>query len=44
VERLGADPERLSIIGSWRDTLDDTEVLRLLRDYNAGRPTLHSRQ
>jgi len=41
LERLDADEELLSIIGSWRDTLDDREVLSLLRDYNAGRPTLH---
>jgi hypothetical protein len=34
LERLGAEPELLSIVGSWRDTLDDTEVLALLRRYN----------
>jgi hypothetical protein len=39
-----ADEELLSIIGSWRDTLDDREVLSLLRDYNSGRPTLHRAQ
>jgi hypothetical protein len=38
-ERLDADEERLSIVGSWRDTLNDATIL--LRDYNAGRPTLH---
>jgi hypothetical protein len=27
MERLGADLELLSIIGSWRDTLDDAEVI-----------------
>ena len=43
LERLRADAELLSIAGSWRDTLNDAEVLRLLRDYN-GRPTHHSRQ
>jgi hypothetical protein len=42
LEDLGAGPELLSIIGSWGDTLDDAEVLRLLRDYNAGRPPLRS--
>jgi hypothetical protein len=31
----------LTIIGSWRDTLGDAEVLSMLREYNAGRPTLH---
>jgi hypothetical protein len=35
LERLGADPELLAIVGSWRDTLDDAEVLALLRRYNA---------
>jgi hypothetical protein len=33
MERLGADPMLLSIIGSWGDTLDDEEVLALLRDW-----------
>ncbi len=44
LKRLGADEELLAIVGSWRDTLDDAEVLSLLRDYNAGRPTLHRAQ
>jgi hypothetical protein len=35
LERLGADEELLSVVGSWRDTLDDAEVLALLREYNA---------
>jgi len=35
LERLGADEELLAIIGSWRDTLPDEEVLALYRDYNA---------
>ncbi len=42
LEDLGAGPELLSVVGSWGDTLDDGNVLRLLRDYNAGRPTLRS--
>jgi hypothetical protein len=42
LEDLGAGPELLAVIGSWGDTLDDGNVLRLLRDYNAGRPTLRS--
>jgi hypothetical protein len=29
LERLGADEELLAIIGSWRDTLPDAEVLSL---------------
>jgi hypothetical protein len=39
---LGAGPELLSIVSSWGDTLDDPAILRMLRDYNAGRPTLRS--
>jgi hypothetical protein len=35
LEELGADSERLSIIGSWYDTLNDAEILALLRRYNA---------
>jgi hypothetical protein len=41
VADLGAGPELLSIVGSWGDPLDDSMVL-MLRDYNAGRPTLRS--
>jgi len=41
LERLGADEELLSVIGSWRDTLDDAEVLTMLRDYNATGKALH---
>jgi len=44
LERLGADEELLAIIGSWRDTLPDDEVLALLRDYNATGKALHQRQ
>ncbi len=35
LERLGADAELLSIVGSWGDTLDEAEVLSMLREYNA---------
>jgi hypothetical protein len=35
LERLGADPELLSIVGSWRDTINDAEVFALLRRYNS---------
>jgi hypothetical protein len=44
LERLDAGPELLAIVGSWRDTLPDADVLRMLREHNAGRPTLHPRQ
>jgi hypothetical protein len=44
LERLDADAELLAIVGSWRDTLPDADVLRMLREYNAGRPTLHRAQ
>jgi hypothetical protein len=32
LKRLGADAGLLAIIGSWRDTLGDAEVLSLLQD------------
>lgn len=35
-EDLGATPELLSIIGSYGDTLDDSEILSMLQQYNAG--------
>jgi hypothetical protein len=41
LERLDADAELLSIVGSWRDTLSDEEVLRLLENYNATGRALH---
>jgi hypothetical protein len=41
MERLGAGPDLLAIVGGWRDTLSDPDVLRMLQEYNAGRPTLH---
>jgi hypothetical protein len=44
LEQLGADEELLAIVGSWRDTLSDAQVLSMLREYNAGRPTLHRPQ
>jgi hypothetical protein len=34
-ELLGADRELLGTIGSWGDTLDDVEILRLLKEWNA---------
>jgi hypothetical protein len=44
LERLGADEDLLSIVGSWRDTLDDVEVLALLRAYNTTGKVLHRPQ
>jgi hypothetical protein len=44
MERLGADVELLSIVGSWRDTLDDAEVLASLREYNRSGRVLHQPQ
>jgi hypothetical protein len=43
-ERLDAGPELLAIVGGWRDTLPDADVLRLLREYNAGMATLRRPQ
>jgi hypothetical protein len=37
--RLGAKSDLLCIIGSFRDTLDDAEVLEMLKEWNAGQPT-----
>jgi hypothetical protein len=33
LEVLGADRELLGTIGSWGDTLDDAEVLSLLKEW-----------
>ena len=41
-EVSGAPPELLGIIGSHGDTLDDDEVLSMLRDWNAGRRSFRS--
>ena len=41
LERLGTAAELLDVVRSWRDTLDDGEVLARLREWSAGRPTLH---
>jgi hypothetical protein len=35
-ELLSADSGLLATVGSWGDTLDDLEVLRLLKQWNAG--------
>lgn len=36
MKQLGAPPELLAIIGSYGDTLPDSEILALLKGYNAG--------
>ncbi len=33
-EKLGADMELLSLFGSYKDTLEDNEILELLEEYN----------
>jgi hypothetical protein len=35
LEMMGAHPFLLGIAGSWGDTLDDDEVLDMLREWNA---------
>ena len=37
LETLGANKHLLGIVGSWGDTLDDSEVLELLKPWNSGR-------
>jgi hypothetical protein len=34
MERLGAPPRLLAVIGSWGDTLSDEAVLALLKEWN----------
>ena len=34
VEKHTDEPDILSIIGSWRDTLSDADILQMMRDYN----------
>jgi len=36
LEFLGADKYLLCTVGSWRDTLPDEQVLKELREWNAG--------
>lgn len=38
------DIDLLCIIGSYNDTLDDSDILSLLRDWNAGRAVLNEVQ
>ena len=44
MERSSADPELLSIVSSYGDTLDDEEILALLQVYNATGQVLHQPQ
>jgi hypothetical protein len=41
LEQLSADPELLAVVGSWRDTLDDDEILTHLRSFNRAGKVLH---
>jgi hypothetical protein len=41
LEQLSADPELLAAVGSWRDTLDDEEILEHLRSFNRTWRMLH---
>lgn len=41
LENLGADPQVLAVIGSYGDTLDDKEILSLLKSYNETGKVLH---
>jgi hypothetical protein len=45
LQSLGADNELLSVIGSYGDTLDDDDVLALLKSWNArALPVARTRQ
>jgi hypothetical protein len=44
LEQLSADPELLAAVGSWRDTLDDEEILEHLRSFNRTGRMLHKPQ
>jgi hypothetical protein len=44
MERLGADPDLLAIVSSYGDTLDDIDVLTLLREHNETGKILHQAQ
>ena len=43
VRALGADVDLRSIVDSWQETLDDEQILGMLRDWNAGRPVFARR-
>jgi hypothetical protein len=44
LEQLSADPDLLAVVGSWRDTLNDDEILEHLRSFNRGGKVLHKSQ
>jgi hypothetical protein len=44
LEQLSADPELLAVVGSWRDTLNDDEILGHLRSFNRTGKVLHRPQ
>jgi hypothetical protein len=44
LEQLSADPELLAVVESWRDTLNDEEILAHLRSFNRTGKVLHRRQ
>lgn len=45
LERLGADPELLSVIGSWGgNEITEEQVLMYLKDYNETGAVLHREQ
>ena len=43
LELLGANHELLAAVGSWGDTMDDSEVLRLLREWNTAEEKLRQK-
>jgi hypothetical protein len=40
IRDLGADIDLRSIVDSWQETLDDDQILDLLRNWNAGLPLI----
>jgi hypothetical protein len=44
LKQLSADPELLAVVGSWRDTLNDDEILEHLRSFNRTGKVLHKSQ
>jgi hypothetical protein len=44
LEQLSADPELLAVVGSWRDTLNDDEILEHLKSFNRTGKVLYKPQ
>jgi hypothetical protein len=44
LEQLSADPDLLAVVGSWRDTLNDDEILEHLRSFNRAGKVLQGSQ